>query len=189
MRWTQERVVFPAPSSREGQGRCKARAKSRRENDVVCLRPLRAQRSNPEPRARHWIASSLALLAMTMRAVCNLNRKLRRLGRDARRHFAAEKRLSNEFDCTIGCAPATMASLAGGAAAGALACAAGASLTDGLSGGRLTATCLVSAGLTSAGLASAGLVSAGLNAFGSGFAAGVFGLGGGGAVAVGRASG
>jgi hypothetical protein len=58
---------------------------------------------------------------------------------------AAEKRLSNEFAGTIGCAPATMLGAAGaaGAAAGAAA-AAVVSVAVGFRGGR-TAACLVSA--------------------------------------------
>jgi hypothetical protein len=40
--------------------------RQRRGNAQLCLvMSLRAQRSNPEPRATLWIASSLALLAMT----------------------------------------------------------------------------------------------------------------------------
>jgi hypothetical protein len=53
-------------------------------------------------------------------------------------YFAAEKRLSNEFAETIGCEPATMPSLAAGAAA-----AAGVSETEGFSGGR-AAACFIS---------------------------------------------
>ena len=54
-------------------------------------------------------------------------------------YFAAEKRLSNEFADTIGWAPATRPSFAGGAAAGA----AEVSESDGFSGGR-AAACFVS---------------------------------------------
>src|SRR5437868_10301320 len=53
-------------------------------------------------------------------------------------YFIAEKRLSNELDCTIGVAPATNESFAAGAGAG--------SDSVGLNGGRAAAT-LVSAGL------------------------------------------
>src|ERR1700704_278229 len=51
-------------------------------------------------------------------------------------YLNAEKRLSNEFDDTIGCEPATRLSFAGAAAAGV-------SESDGFSGGRMAA-CLVS---------------------------------------------
>jgi hypothetical protein len=54
---------------------------------------------------------------------------------------AAEKRLSNEFAGTIGCAPATMLGAAGAAAGAA---AAAVSVAVGFRGGR-TAACLVSA--------------------------------------------
>src|SRR6476620_2240473 len=63
-------------------------------------------------------------------------------------YFIAPKRLSNEFDCTIGAEPATCVA---GAAAGAGAAAA-VSLTEGFSAG-LAVACRVSAGLVS-GLAS-----------------------------------
>src|SRR6185437_3937256 len=75
--------------------------------------------------------------------------------RGAKSHFVAEKRLSKEFDCTIGVPPATRL-LCWGAAGAALAVA-DASVTDGFSGGRV-------------GLASACRVS-GFCAFGSGLAA------------------
>src|SRR4051812_21000657 len=55
-----------------------------------------------------------------------------------RDYLTAEKRLSNELAGTIGCAPATSASFAGGAVAG--------SETVGLNGGRVAAATLVSAG-------------------------------------------
>lgn len=54
-------------------------------------------------------------------------------------YFIAPKRLSNEFDETIGADPATWLSLVAGAGA-----AAAVSVTDGFSGGRL-AVCLASA--------------------------------------------
>src|SRR3954454_117561 len=57
-------------------------------------------------------------------------------------YFTAEKRLSNELAGTIGCAPATRASFAGGAAAG--------SDTVGLNGGRVAAATRVSAGFGAA---------------------------------------
>src|SRR5882724_6438220 len=81
-------------------------------------------------------------------------------------YFVAEKRLSNEFVCTIGWAPATRPSL--GAAAGS------ASEAAGLNGGRLAA-CLVSAGFAAATFGVAGLASA---------AFGLAGAGGGGVVDV-----
>ena len=59
-------------------------------------------------------------------------------GNGKRFYFAAEKRLSNEFDETIGWAPATMLLPAAGAAG-----AAAVSVTVGFSGGR-AAVCLVS---------------------------------------------
>src|SRR5438270_7789476 len=63
-------------------------------------------------------------------------------------YFTAEKRLSNELAGTIGCAPATRASLAGGAGAG--------SDTVGLNGGRVAAATLVSTGFgAAAGFATA----------------------------------
>jgi len=91
-----------------------------------------------------------------------------------RRYFAAEKRLSNELDDTIGWAPATSVSLAGGGAASA-----DASESDDFSAaGRAAATCLGSC------FASAGLVAAafGVQASGRGgslrLASAIFGLAG-----------
>src|SRR5437868_6132831 len=90
-------------------------------------------------------------------------------------YFAAEKRLSNEFVCTIGCEPATSVSLGAGASAtGAL------SLTDGLACGRVAA-CLVSVGfdapafgVAASGRGSPRLASAfGFGGAGGGVAAGV----------------
>ena len=69
---------------------------------------------------------------------------------DARAYLVAPKRLSNEFDDTIGAEPETRFSLAAGA---------GASDTDGFSGGRLAAACLVSACLASMCLVSTCLAS------------------------------
>src|SRR3954464_45911 len=63
-------------------------------------------------------------------------------------YFTAEKRLSNELAGTIGCAPATRATLAGGAGVG--------SDTVGLNGGRVAVATLVSAGFgAAAGFATA----------------------------------
>src|SRR5258708_20342907 len=61
--------------------------------------------------------------------------------RESRGYFIAPKRLSNEFDDTIGAEPATWLSLEAGAGAGA---AAAVSETDGFTAG-LAAACLVSA--------------------------------------------
>src|SRR3954471_23483510 len=75
-------------------------------------------------------------------------------GRARPSYFTAEKRLSNELAGTIGCAPATSASFAGGAAAG--------SEIVGLNGGRVAAATLVSTGFGAAagfGTAAAGRVS------------------------------
>jgi hypothetical protein len=71
-----------------------------------------------------------ASLAMTVEAVG--------WKRESRGYFIAPKRLSNEFDDTIGAEPATWAGAAGAGAAAAV------SETDGFSAG-LAAACLVSA--------------------------------------------
>src|SRR5258708_32543667 len=74
-------------------------------------------------------------------------------------YFVAEKRLANEFVCTVGWAPATRPSLE--AAAGS------ASEAAGLNGGRLAA-CLVSAGFAAAIFGVAGLASAAFGLAGAG---------------------
>src|SRR5579863_10216157 len=90
-----------------------------------------------------------------------------------RAYLAAEKRLSNEFADTTGCAPATMPSLGvAGAGAGAGASAA-ASVTAGFKGGRLAA-CLLSPfafGIEASGRG--GLPSAALGLVGTGCAVAV----------------
>src|SRR4051812_50089690 len=87
-------------------------------------------------------------------------------------YFIAEKRLSNELAGTIGCAPATSASLAGGAAAG--------SETVGLNGGRVAAATLVSAGFGAA--AGFGTAAAGRGGVFGSMTFGFAGVGGGGGV-------
>ena len=83
-------------------------------------------------------------------------------------YFIAPKRLSNEFDDTIGAEPATWAA----AGAGAAAAVAEASVMEGFSAG-LTAACLVSTGLASG-------FGAMRTTDGCGLASATFGLGGGG---------
>src|SRR6185312_12370088 len=83
-------------------------------------------------------------------------------------HFIAEKRLSNEFDETMGWAPAISVSFACAAFESA---AAGASDTAGFSDGRAAAA---TAGFGSVAVAC--LASAGLNALGSGLASATLGF-------------
>jgi hypothetical protein len=56
---------LPCVLSLGGQGSCKPRAKHAARMRIHVQPSLRAKRSNPESRARLWIASSLTLLAMT----------------------------------------------------------------------------------------------------------------------------
>ena len=86
-------------------------------------------------------------------------------------YFTAPKRLSNEFDDTIGAEPVTWAA----AGAGDAAAVAEASVAEGFSAG-LTAACLVSTGLASG-------FGATRTTDGCGLASATFGLGGGGALA------
>src|SRR5471030_197111 len=80
-------------------------------------------------------------------------------------YFTAEKRLSNEFVCTIGWAPATRPSFEAGAGL--------ASGATGLNGGRFAA-CFVSAGFVSTGFATTVGVGFGV----AGLASATFGLAG-----------
>src|ERR1700732_4002222 len=72
-------------------------------------------------------------------------------GRRGLTYFTAEKRLSNEFDDTIGCEPATMASLGAGGAAGRGGPSAG--FTGGLAAACLVSVCLAAAAAVAFGVA------------------------------------
>jgi hypothetical protein len=115
-----------------------------------------------------WEGSALAATKIARLGVTALLKEIVK-----RRYFAAEKRLSNELDDTIGWAPATSVSLAGVGAASA-----DTSESEGFIAGRAAATCLGSC-FTSTGLVAAVF---GVQASGRGgslrLASAIFGLAG-----------